>query len=817
MMATEKNKTEPPKEANTTTPPPNVDKKEPPVVLIEGNNNFNDEQDEEVRRLALALAPQVQELDQLLTSPPPLLDSARGSRNSFKSFEEDDGMNSEEQRLEQSEELLRQELEFAQDWSRLMASPLKNDLIARELAINYGIEEPEEALTVEEEEPASNESYTLQQHAETLGLEMDGGWYILESKLATDVLEYVVPLPVEQLKRLYIGLIGGEGEQTLAVDIEQEGAPPSTSSPVAQTTPKTPASSNSRSSIVNQTEPLPVRTIVIWIRADVLCGAVMDAVYHSLDYVGQVTKRQGGHLTGIVSPCTLQNTDSGQVIHCPGFSVDVQLCTYKGSAKNKQGQRSLILRIYHYFSNDEVEIDDKCKEEQIAACENADEANTILLKEAAALVQKMETGTTEMMKRSSFVSSLFSPSKLGQEERIQDVISQQLLSGYRPCPSVLDGRLTLPALSEQDAPVVHASWRWIDACWNELENRDLSYSTLNTCRFGAFPALPTLDVHYCSQLRRLSREGMIVSLLKSASELEEYAREAEYTCANLIQMLRPTFHAYEIEPPALPQPLPLTAYPLDFTSPQSNCPPWGMKVMEALNRVSAMTSEENTNEIPTKSSYELGDEAIQMVLKAFQKQDDEEQGARLGRKNVQVMDRLAKMQAHKRASIGAIRDSYGRNLLVVQAADEFHIKAQQASSAADEKSPEDQVPLYKCSVLVRSSTGTLYVTSTQILFVTKFIPIVGGQKCTLFDLEGLEFGIQESSSSLLMSPLPTSISVTRGGEELYSFRPSHGAHRLVAFLKVVQAMANPDDEELTFSDRGGLLYMYGDSPPPQMH
>lgn len=59
-----------------------------------------------------------------------------------------------------------------------------------------------------------------------------------------------------------------------------------------------------------------------------------------------------------------------------------------------------------------------------------------------------------------------------------------------------------------------------------------------------------------------------MSLLKSASELEEYAREAEYACANMIQMLRPTFDAYEIEPPALPQPLPLTAYPLDFTSPQ---------------------------------------------------------------------------------------------------------------------------------------------------------------------------------------------------------------------------------------------------------
>jgi hypothetical protein len=62
---------------------------------------------------------------------------------------------------------------------------------------------------------------------------------------------------------------------------------------------------------------------------------------------------------------------------------------------------------------------------------------------------------------------------------------------------------------------------------------------------------------------------MIVSLLNAASDLEEYAREAEYACANLIQMLRPAFLEYKIEPPALPQPLPLTAYPLDFTPPQS--------------------------------------------------------------------------------------------------------------------------------------------------------------------------------------------------------------------------------------------------------
>jgi hypothetical protein len=159
---------------------------------------------------------------------------------------------------------------------------------------------------------------------------------------------------------------------------------------------------------------------------------------------------------------------------------------------------------------------------------------------------------------------------------------------------------------------------------------------------------------------------MIRSLLKSAAELEQYARESEYACASLIQTLRPTFELYQLSPPALPQALPLTAYPLDFTPPQVSCPPWGMKVMEALNRVAAMTTEANKVVSQTQdehvaaclSSFQLEQECVELVIFAFQRQDDEEMSARLGRKNVQVMDRLAKMQAHKRDSIRTIRDSY---------------------------------------------------------------------------------------------------------------------------------------------------------------
>jgi hypothetical protein len=85
--------------------------------------------------------------------------------------------------------------------------------------------------------------------------------------------------------------------------------------------------------------------------------------------------------------------------------------------------------------------------------------------------------------------------------------------------------------------------------------------------------------------------------------------------------------------------------------------------MEALNQVAAITSDAGkaltSGESAPKSGFVTAPEAVSLVAMAFQKQDDKEQSARLGRKNVQVMDRLAKMQNHKRTSIIAIRDSYG--------------------------------------------------------------------------------------------------------------------------------------------------------------
>jgi len=63
---------------------------------------------------------------------------------------------------------------------------------------------------------------------------------------------------------------------------------------------------------------------------------------------------------------------------------------------------------------------------------------------------------------------------------------------------------------------------------------------------------------------------MIISLVKTASDLESYACEYEISCGNVEQLLRPTFEMYKLTPPQLPMPVPLTAYPLDFRAPEGN-------------------------------------------------------------------------------------------------------------------------------------------------------------------------------------------------------------------------------------------------------
>lgn len=125
-----------------------------------------------------------------------------------------------------------------------------------------------------------------------------------------------------------------------------------------------------------------------------------------------------------------------------------------------------------------------------------------------------------------------------------------------------------------------------------------------------------------------------------------------------------------------------------------------------------------------------------------------------------------------------------------------------------------EVPLLICNVLVGNAAGTCYVTSSQILFVTQLVPILGGNRIHLVSLMDVDVTINPPSKSVL-SPLPAGITLTttvgkltKTREEIYSFIPSIGARRFAKFLEVLRDVAMEDPNSLKFSERGGLIYMY---------
>ena len=254
-------------------------------------------------------------------------------------------------------------------------------------------------------------------------------------------------------------------------------------------------------------------------------------------------------------------------------------------------------------------------------------------------------------------------------------------------------------MSPSVSPPPHTFRPVFSACLEELESRDLLFSSLKRCPFGAFPALETIDTHMCQQLRCvslfvftrtatvccctmrtnrqltnifsspssflacllrfLSRESMLVSLVKAGAELEDYARSAEYSTASLIELLRPIFQLYEIPEVTLPKPIALSSYPMDFTPPERVAPPWGLEVNEALEAVERKIEDQGgfrgrSDRVDKEHDFALADECVKLVHDAFNRFADHEYVARIGRKNMQVMDRLSKMSTHKERMINAL-------------------------------------------------------------------------------------------------------------------------------------------------------------------
>ncbi len=230
------------------------------------------------------------------------------------------------------------------------------------------------------------------------------------------------------------------------------------------------------------------------------------------------------------------------------------------------------------------------------------------------------------------------------------------------------------------------------------------------------------------------------------------------------------------------------------------------------HHTSTVSSEEK------KTEFQKAREAAALVLAAFMKQEDEELSARLGRKNLQVMDRLAKMQAHKRELIITIRDSYGTNLAATKYANRFHSytkppKESERGNGDESKESDfypasDQVPLITCRSISGKVPATAFVTCHQILLVTH--PILGEAQASLAKLSEIRVDVSSPKTKSLLNPISSTVVVfsKRERRELFSFRPLMGAHPFKEFVGLLMDVAAESEEILQFSSSGGLLHMF---------
>ena len=306
----------------------------------------------------------------------------------------------------------------------------------------------------------------------------------------------------------------------------------------------------------------------------------------------------------------------------PPFCFDAQLCAKKSTPYRKDfdfHERILLIRIYamnldsrvlrnmkrnkyredRSFVSISSMLDPKDEDLEFGKKKNekvkersSDQKDT--LKQAAYIVYQMErvneqerqarmhdfatspiTGTNSPSLFLPGITSSVSENNSKQDMNIVSKIGNMLVSPIRILADTnsstpFHNKKDYPALTSTNSQLLESSFRFFVGCITELETRELAYTSLIDSPFGKFPALPTLDIHYCAQLRQICRETMVMNLLETASGMEQYTRDIETSCAEFINFLvEGSIKDYKMEKPSFPQMIPLNSYPLDFRQPES--------------------------------------------------------------------------------------------------------------------------------------------------------------------------------------------------------------------------------------------------------
>jgi hypothetical protein len=598
------------------------------------------------------------------------------------------------------------------------------------------------------------------------------------------VKEYCMSITDQACRHLFAGLISEKQQQGEQERLSLSSAPTSH----------------------NPSNQVPVRTLTIRIRPDVTVNSVMDACVKALDGLKHADNtansssprssaqsmiiRNGDHISAYITMRNVSTSNGGSNKNLC-YLMNIQLCT----CKTDECERLLLIRVYHDSNSTTTEEDDDNNSAASASTSSStasvaeDSASTGGDDAAHKLSLRLRKCCKDIKERESIIAE-------SNKNLRQSSTTKQHLAA---CPSVKAGSVTFPSLNDvDDWPVIQSSDSMVFELWKELEADQVSYNTLSQFRPDG---TCLLDEGYCTQIQQICREVMLLELRENSADLEESAVQAELCTANLIALLRPQFVAYGMAPPSHPSPgLPLREYSLNYSSgsagtSSSTSSTWGKIVDDALQQIQSWTADNSHNK---SSPVEMAEQAVQTIVEAFVKQDDEEQLARLACKKRQVRDRLSNMKSHQQAMIRALSESPTKK--AGKAADEFAAKS--ALAAENDALPTKvnktirQVPLLKVNIVVGGLPATAHVTANYILFVKpQLLSWKGGAGSNVFllDIEKVTFHVQQQgeAKSLLKNPLlpPVMIVKDNNGQEVYRFRSSLKVSRLQSFLDIVKLSA----------------------------
>lgn len=600
-------------------------------------------------------------------------------------------------------------------------------------------------------------TYTLGDHAEYLSIKRDIGGHdycdmghlLVESRVPKLVRDFCSPLPYERINALYYGL----------------DTPPRRDEP----------------------EALPVRTLTFRLRPDIMSGVVLDAVQEACEgcqeNLIQILKKGPGSIVCLILP-------QAEMGSAPPFMVDAHICT----SRSGEMERELLLRIFHALevgSNDgttkkgkggksKSEASTQRPEDHFGLDENQDLLIpfNLHLKDACAFLQHVDEQKKKLTKQfkqnqkqqqqktrgssSSFrgltgattttphivdntnAYELSSPRETPKAStaffagNYEPTFSVQLVKELKTVHTAL-----FPSLNTEDWSLIQYSWPTLSKVWRQLSIHNCVFHTIETIPLvdeEDGDAGPVLDLHYTTQIRQLSREGMLEEVRSSFNDLQGNLVDMEDSYANFLLMLRRTWKRFNIanyeetnkRSPKLMLPLQV-------------CPP-GYTILAAMACKYAQSDDDDPDNIAG-----LCDDAVRKVYKTFCSQDDHLARKHLKEANNAVMKRLVEIQKTQMTLVNELESHPNTQA----AAREFCKLARKATNTKGrvERLILAKVPLLEFEII----GGKCQITSSAMLCVTEG---VFGTKYNYFDLKAIQLEIRNETCLAVMTRETTTTTTT---------------------------------------------------------